>query len=336
MATASSRTLWKGAISFGLVHVPVALHSAVEDTRPKMRMLAQDSGAEVGYKKVDKATGEELAQSEVTKGIAVGTGQYVTLSKEEIREALPKTTQTIEIESFVKLSEIPPVFFNKPYYVSPINKGQKVYALLRDVLQRTGRVGVGKVVVSSKQHLAVVFPHGNALVVNLLRWDDEIRDAGALPLPGSASEMGLTERELKLGEQLVLDLAEDWHPEKFHDEFRAKIEQLVEAKRESGKVLQVESLAPDVVAGPSAEVVDLTELLKRSLKGRTPDLVENEESAAPPPSRRAAGKSPARRAPAHAANDEIERERAAAAESKSPGKARTSVPAPKKRKKGEG
>ena len=313
MATASTRALWKGAISFGLVHIPIALHSATEDIRPKMRMLAQDSGGEVGYKKVDKASGEEIAQEQITKGIEVGTGQYVTVTKEEIREALPKTTQTIEIESFVLLQAIPPIFFNKPYYVSPINRGQKVYALLRDVLQRTGRVGVGKVVVSTKQHLAVVFPHQGALVVNLLRWEGEIRDASALPLPGSASDVGLTERELKMGEQLVLDLADEWHPERFRDEFREKIEQLVEAKRQSGEVRQVETLDEGATA-PSAEVVDLTELLRRSLRGEVPP-------AKAAPARVSAPKPAARRAKV-AANDERAHERAAAAAEKAEPKAR--------------
>lgn len=336
MATTSTRTLWKGAISFGLVHVPVALHSATEDIRPKMRFLDQDSGSPVGYKKVDKATGEEVAQSEITKGVEVGTGQFVTLSKEEIRDALPKTTQTIEIESFVKLQDIPPVFFNKPYYVSPINKGQKVYALLREVLKRTGRVGVGRVVVSTKQHLAVVFPHDRALVVNLLRWSEEIRELGALPLPGDASDVGVTERELKMGEQLVLDLADEWHPERFHDEFKAKIEQLVQAKREAGEVRQVETLGADVM-GPSAEVLDLTELLKRSLKGHAADTAPQEPSAAAPAARKAPAKAPAPRTSKQAANDEMteQRERAAAA-GKAGTKARTSSQAPKRKKKDEG
>lgn len=189
MATGSTRALWKGAISFGLVHIPIALHSATEDIRPKMRLLDQQSGAPVGYKKVDKSTGEEVSQGEITKGVEVGTGQYVTLSKEEIRAALPKTTQSIEIEAFVKLQDIPTFYYNKPYFVSPINRGQKVYALLRDVLKKTGRVGLGRVVISTKQHLAIVLAHGDALVINLLRWEQEIRDVGALPLPGAASDV---------------------------------------------------------------------------------------------------------------------------------------------------
>lgn len=322
MATTSTRTLWKGAISFGLVHVPIALHSAVEDTRPKMRMLAEDSGAPVGYKKVDKSTGEEIAQGEITKGIEVGQGQYVTLSKEEIREALPKTTQTIEIEAFVKLQDVPAPFFNKPYYVSPINRGQKVFALLRDVLKRTGRVGLGRIVVSTKQHLAIVLPQGNGMVVSLLRWNDEIRDMDALPLPGAAETVGVTERELQMGEQLVLDLADEWHPERFRDEFKEKVEQLVEAKRKAGAIKQVEMFPGEEVAAPTADVIDLTELLQRSLKARTAAAQEK----AAPPAKEPAAKT---RAKERAANDEMARVAAAAAPS---GKAKTAVPVSRKKK----
>jgi len=315
MAAASTRALWKGAISFGLVHIPVALHSATEDIRPKMRMLDQDTGAPISYKKVDKSTGEEVATSEVVKGVQVDPGQFVTVSKEEIREALPKSTQIIEIEAFVRLQDVPPVFYNKPYYVSPQGRAQKVYALLRDVLRRTGRAGLGRVVVSSKQHLAVVFPMGDGMVVNLLRWHQEIRHNN-LPLPGPAEVVGVTERELKMGEQLVLELADEWHPERFRDEFAQKVMELVEAKRQAGEITQVEVLAPDSMT-PASEVVDLTELLRRSLKtSKAPAHAERTEAA--PLARRRNSK--------QAANDEIATERAAAAAAKkaSP-KSRTSV-----------
>lgn len=320
MATAP-RALWKGAIAFGLVHVPVALHSAIEDTRPKFKMVAGESGSAVGYKKVDKATGQEVSNEEISKGVDVGAGQYVTLTKEEIAQALPRTMQTIEIEAFVKLADIPPVFFNKPYYTSPQGRGQKVYALLRDVLRRTGRVGIGRVVVSSKQHLAVVIPQGNALLVNLLRWSEEVRDPAALPLPGTASELGITERDLELGEQLVLDLAADWDPSQYHDEFKAKLEQLVEAKRERGEVLQVE---PAHEALPSAEVIDLTELLRRSLKASAAGAVSPTEPvlAAAKPARTSARKP----LPKDAANDPAAARDRAAAASRADGKSTTAVP----------
>ncbi|HYD75323.1 Ku protein [Ramlibacter sp.] len=324
-APAPSRALWKGSISFGLVFIPIALHSATVEIRPKMRMLDADTGAPVGYQKVDKSTGQAVAQADVVKGVEVDKGQFVTLTKDEIREALPKTTQTIEIEAFVKLAEVPTVYFNKPYLTSPTGKAGKVYALLREVLRRTGRVGVGRVVVTSKQHLALVVPHGDGLVVNLLRWHEEIRDQAGLPLPGDAKQEGLSERELKMGEQLVLDLADDWHPERFHDEFAAKVQALIEAKRSAGEVKQVAEIMGAEVLPSSAEVVDLTELLRRSLKGA--DAAAG--AAAGPGKKAVKGRTgPTSR---KAANDE--RERAAAALN-SGGQSRSSTKPGAKRKSG--
>ena len=310
-APAPTRALWKGSISFGLVFIPIALHSATVEVRPKMKMLDAETGAPVGYKKIDKTTGEAVAQADVVKGVEIDKGQYVTLTKDEIREALPKTTQTIEIESFVKLDEVPPVYFAKPYYTSPTGSAKKVYALLRDVLRRTGRVGVGRIVVSTKQHLALVMPYGDGLVVNLLKWHDEIRDQTGLQLPGDAKEVGLKDNEVKMAEQLVLDLADDWHPERFRDEFADKVQALIEAKRKAGEVRQVAAIIGDEVMPASADVIDLTDLLRRSLKGgRTPVV-------APAPAEK-----PTARSTKTAANDE--RERAVAA-SKATGKARTTV-----------
>lgn len=321
MATVSTRVLWKGAISFGLVHIPVAMHSATEESRPKMRLVDSETMSPVGHKNVSKATGEAVAQEDIVKGLEVEKGQFVTLTKEEIREALPRTTQTIGIELFVKAGDIPLVYYNKPYYVSPVSKGQKPFALLRDALRRTGRVGVGRVVVSTKQHLAVVAPYGNGLVVNLVRWAEEVREMEGLPLPGAASSVGVTERELKMAEQLVLDLDGEWKPEEFKDEFREKVEQLVAEKKRTGQVTTLAGLvASEIMPDTSADVIDLTELLRRSLRAKTPEA----ERAARP----AANEPAARRR--KAANDEEPRRAAAA--SKTADKSRATVKPTKKGK----
>lgn len=281
MAATSTRTLWKGAISFGLVHIPIALHSAIEDSRPKMRMIDKETSAPVGYKKIDKTTGAELQQSDIVKGMEVDKGQYVTLTKEEIQEALPRTTGTIAIEAFVKRDEIPLAYFNKPYYISPAARGGKPYALLREVLRQTGRVGLGKVVISTKQHLAIIAPHGNLLTLELLRWAEEIRDTAGLPIPGDAKAEGISERELKMGESLVLDLDEPWSPEKYRDEFREKLEALTEAKRRAGEVTTLAGVVADeIVPQGGADIVDLTELLRRSLRGKAPTVPGDADAAA--------------------------------------------------------
>lgn len=322
MATSSTRALWKGAISFGLVHIPVALHSAIEESRPKMRLIDTETNAPVGHKNISKATGEAVDQADIVKGIETGpsTGQFVTLTKDEIREALPRTTQTIGIEAFVKDTAIQSVYFNKPYYVSPVAKGAKPFALLREVLRRTGYVGLGLVVISTRQHLAVVSAHENGLVLNLLRWAEEIRDMRGLALPGDPDEVGITARELKMGEQLVMDLAEDeFRPERFHDEYREKIEKLVEQKKRVGDITALKGLLADEILPETAEVVDLTELLRRSLRSKLPP----EEKAA----------TPARvsRARTVAANDEVPARAVAA--SKTSAKARTTVKPARSKKK---
>jgi DNA end-binding protein Ku len=315
MAASSTRTLWKGAISFGLVHIPIALHSATEDSRPKFKMIDKETGSAVGYKKIDKSTGAELQQSDIVKGMEVDKGQYVTLTKEEIQQALPKTTGTISIEAFVKREEIPLAFFNKPYYISPAARGGKPYALLREVLRQTGRVGLGKVVISTKQHLAIIAPQGNLLTLELLRWAEEIRDVAGLPIPGDAKAEGLSDKELKMGESLVLDLDEPWSPEKYRDEFKEKLEALTEAKRKAGEVTTLAGVVADeIVPQAGADVVDLTELLRRSLRGKTGEsaAAANDEPAAAPRKR------------SKAANDDEHEARKAAAK-KSSAKSSTSV-----------
>ena len=306
-APASSRTVWKGAISFGLVHIPIALYGATAETRPKFKMIDKGSMSPVGNKQVSKTTGEAVTPEEIVKGIEVDDGQFVVLTKEEIREALPKATQTIEIESFVDAAEIPSLYYQKPYHVAPGARGQKAYALLRDTLKKTGKAGIAKVVIATKQHLAALMPMGNGLVLNLLRWADEVREAPAAVAGDAAAAP--TERELKMAEQLVNDMADAWSPDLFRDEFKEQLNALIQRKAAMGDTAAIQPLPGQEVAQPSADVIDLTELLKRSLQGK----------AAP-------AKSTAREA---AANDEVPEKKKAAA-SKSSSKARTSVkPAPR-------
>ena len=319
-APTSSRTLWKGAISFGLVHIPVTLHSATAENRMKFNLLDKSSMTPVGNKQVNKATGEAMQREEIVKGFEVEKDQFVVLTPDEIKEALPRSTQTIDIEAFVEREQIPSVYFHKPYYVSPAGKGgQKPFALLRETLVRTGKVGVAKVVISTKQHLALLLPQGNGLVLNLLRWSDEVRDTAGLAWPGE--DVTVSAGELKMAEQLVDAMAGDWQPDLFHDEFREKLMALVEEKARAGGLRTVAPLPGEDVPA-SAEVIDLTELLRRSLKGNAP-------AATAPAAKKAA---PRREV---AANDDVPPLKKAAAR-KSPGTARASAPAkaPARRKSG--
>ncbi|MEJ8853723.1 Ku protein [Variovorax robiniae] len=271
-APTSTRSLWKGAISFGLVHVPIALYSATEESDLDFRMLDKRSMDPVGYKRVNKKSGKEVAMADIVKGIEWEDGRFVLLSPEEIEKAYPKTTHTIEIESFVPIDDIPFVYLEKPYYTAPINRGQKVYALLREALASSRKVGVAKVVIANKQHLAVLMPCGPALVLNLLRWGGEIRSWEALKLPPQGVEAaGLKKSEMAMATQLIDEMSAAWNADKFRDSFHAEIMKLVETKASEGEVEQVEKIEASPASAPSGKnVVDLTELLKRSL-GKKPE-----------------------------------------------------------------
>ncbi|MDH6592530.1 DNA end-binding protein Ku [Variovorax sp. TBS-050B] len=264
------RVLWKGAISFGLVHIPVALYSATSSQGIDFDWLDKRTMDPVGYKRINKKTGKEIARENIVKGIEYEDGEYVVLSPKEIEDAYPKTTQTIEIESFVPANGIPFVYLERPYYVAPINRGTKVYALLRETLQRTGRIGVARVVIQTKQHLAALVPVGAGLVLNLLRWGADIRPWDELPLPSeNAKKAGLTERELKMAEQLVEDMSGEWDPDRFKDEFKDEIMRLVERKVAAGQTETVTPIEPEesqTIENRGAKIIDLTELLQRSLR----------------------------------------------------------------------
>jgi DNA end-binding protein Ku len=264
----ASRALWKGAISFGLVHIPVSLHSATIESGVDFDWLDKRSMDPVGYKRVNKRTGKEIAKEHIVKGVAYGKDRYVVLSGEEIEAVYPRSTQSIEIEAFVSMAEVPFVYLDRPYYLAPVAKGQKVYALLREALLRTQRIGLARVVIQTKQHLAALVPAGPALVLMLLRWSDDIRSWEDLKLPPAGEKAaGLKAAELKMAEQLIEDMSTGFDPSKYADRFKEQVMALVEKKARAGKaetVLEPEEEAP----AKGADVIDLTELLQKSLRGK--------------------------------------------------------------------
>ncbi len=272
MASTPSRVLWKGGINFGLVHIPVALHSATSEHAIDFDWLDKRTLDPVGYKRVNKKTGKEIPKEQIVKGVAVeGHDRYVVLSDEEIKAAYPRQSQSIEIESFVGAEEIPFVFLDRPYYLEPLPRGEKVYALLRETLLQTRRVGVARVVIQTKQHLAALVAVGPGLVLNLLRWGEDVRPWSNLKLPPEGSKAaGLKDSELKMAAQLVDDMTRPFKPEEFADSFQKSVMALVHRKAEAGEaheVTQPEALESDL---KSADVIDLAALLKQSL-GRGTD-----------------------------------------------------------------
>ena len=263
------RAIWKGAISFGLVHVPVGLFPASRDVGIDFDWHDKRSMDPVGYKRVNKRTGKEIAREHIVKGIQQEDGDYVVLSEDQIKAAYPKATQTIEIECFVTAAEIPFTLLEKPYYLEPIGKGEKVYALLREAMAQAGVIGIARVVIRSKEHLAAVVPTGAALMLNTIRWASEIRSPEDLRLP-AAGKAALKPAELKMATQLIGDMTQPWDPQAFSDEFTGAIHALVRRKLAAGDTQQVTALEGAAQSTQASNVVDLTELLAKSLAGRKP------------------------------------------------------------------
>ncbi|AGE25587.1 MULTISPECIES: Ku protein [Pseudomonas] len=261
------RSIWKGAISFGLVHIPVSLVSATSSQGVDFDWLDKRSMDPVGYKRINKTTGKEVTKEHIVKGVAYEKGRYVVLSEDEIRSAHPKSTQTIEIIAFVASDQIPLQNIDTPYFLAPDKRGGKVYALLRETLKKTGKVALANVVLHTKQHLAALMALDSALVLVMLRWPAEVRSLDELELGSDVIKPSLAKGELDMAKRLVEDMSADWKPEEYRDSFQEKIMALVEKKAKAGKIEDVES-AEGVEERKSADVIDLTELLKRSLAGK--------------------------------------------------------------------
>jgi DNA end-binding protein Ku len=230
----------------------------------------------VGYKRINKSTGKEIASKHIVKGIEYEKDRYVVISENEITAAHPKATQTIDIFAFVDITDIPLINIRKPYFLSPDRKGEKVYALLRETLVKTGKVGLANLVIRTRQRLAVLMPLDSALVVVMLRWPEEVRSLDQLNLGEEVSDPKLSKQELDMARKLVENMTSEWKADDYRDSFEEKILKLVEEKAKAGKIESVEQADEAQEERRSANVVDLTELLKRSLASK------GKSKAAPP------------------------------------------------------
>jgi DNA end-binding protein Ku len=262
-----ARALWKGAISFGLVNIPVEMYSAEDRKSFSFSMLDKKDLSPVGYKRYNKSTGKEVAWGDIVKGYEYSKDEYVVLSDEDFKQANVKATQTIDIRAFVDADEIPLEYYETPYYLAPAQRGGKVYALLRETLVETGRVAVAEVVLRTTPHLGVVYPNGKALMFNTLRYQDELRDPSGIELPPEGlKSAGVTAKEVQLAKRLVDDMTEKWDPSQYkntyHDDLMARIEEKVKA----GQATEITKPSKEGTH-KSAQVIDLAELLKQSLGG---------------------------------------------------------------------
>ncbi|MCV4283462.1 non-homologous end joining protein Ku [Pseudomonas capsici] len=263
-----ARAIWKGAISFGLVHIPVALVSATSSQGVDFDWLDKRSMDPVGYKRINKVTGKEVASQNIVKGVEYEKDRYVVLSEEEIRSAHPRATQTIEIFGFVDSQQIPLQNIDTPYYLAPDKRGGKVYALLRETLKDTQKVALANVVLHTREHLAAVMPLDSALVLVILRWPADVRGLDELELTEEVTDVSLTKSERDMARRLVKDMSADWQPDEYRDTFQEKIMHLVETKARKG---HIEEVGTDTAEEErqSADVIDLTDLLRRSLAGKS-------------------------------------------------------------------
>jgi len=259
------RSIWKGAISFGLVNVPVGLYSAERQQELRFNQLDRRTMSRVREKRVDEKTGQEVPYEEIVKGYDTGGGRYIVLSDDELKRANPKATQTVNIIGFVGVDEIDITHYARPFYLAPIGSGKKGYALLRAVLHDSGRVAVAKVVIRTKEYLCAVMARGDVLVLETLRYAYELRDTSELDLPGTDLEaLGLTKPEITMAEQLIEAMTTHWDPEAYRDTYRDDVLRVIEEKERTGAVEEVTSGEGAAEAG-EGKVVDIMALLKRSV-----------------------------------------------------------------------
>jgi len=265
-----SRALWKGAISFGLVHIPVELHPAEQRHGMSFSMLDKRDLSPVGYKRVSKKTGKEVAWEQIVKGYEYEKDRYVVLSDEDFRRANVEATQTVDIASFVPASDIPPQFFETPYYLVPTERGKKVYALLRDTLKNAKKVAVAQVVIRTTPHLAAVIPEGQVLLLNTLRYVNELRAVDGLSLPAASGKTaGVSAKEAELARKLVEDMSEPWKPGQFVNTYTHDLMKRIEEKIKAGQTEVITEPEEGKPAQRSADIIDLTTLLQQSLAGKT-------------------------------------------------------------------
>ncbi|HYG32587.1 MAG TPA: Ku protein [Methylophilaceae bacterium] len=284
------RAIWKGAISFGLVHIPVELYPAESQKGLDLDMLDRRDFAPVGYKRYNKETGKDIDWNDIVKGYEYEKGQYVVLSDEDLKRANVEATQTIDIVNFVDTEEVPPIYFEQPYYLAPTKGGDKVYVLLRETLRKAGKIGIAQVVIRTKQRLAALMPMENAIVLNLLRYGDEIRPLKDITLPDATSKKAaVSDKEIKMAMSLLEDMTEPWDPMAYHDTYREDVMALVEKKIKANQTKTVTQPEKDEERQPAASnVVDLMELLRKSIntkktggKGQTEEDDEEEEEDKP-------------------------------------------------------
>ena len=299
----AARPIWNGILSFGLLNVPVALMSGERRIDLSFRMLDARDNTPIRYERVNAETGEEVPWKDIVKAFEYDKGSYVVLETEDIKSAAAERHESIDIDTFVDINDISPQFFEKPYVLVPGKKAEKGYVLLRETLKRTGRVGVAKVVIRTREYLCAVMPKGDALLLIILRYPQEVVDVGDYVLPaGKAEAYRVTDKELQMAEQLIESMSGTWNPGEYKDEFRDRLSKVIDERlRSKGKVSKKDLVDADTPEDAATNVVDFMALLQKSLatNKRTPASSETPTTKDAPAKKKAASKkAPAEKKPA--------------------------------------
>jgi DNA end-binding protein Ku len=280
-----ARAIWSGAISFGLVNVPVKLYSATSPKTVRFHQLSSKTGARIRQKRVDPTTGDEVPYEEIVKGYEITPDRYVLISNDELEALDPKATRTIDIEEFVDLAEIDPIYYDHSYYLAPATGGAKAYRLLLEAMREVGKVAIGKIVIRSKQQLCALRPTGDVMALSTMLFGDEVLPPDRLDELDALGEAEATKRELTMAQQLIDSLSAEFDPEKFKDEYRERVLELIERKA-AGEEIAVAPEAEDTAPAP-----DLMAALEASLaevRSGSSDTPPAEEAK---PTKRASSKS---------------------------------------------
>jgi DNA end-binding protein Ku len=353
-----ARSMWKGAISFGLVHIPVELYPATTEHSLDLHMLDRRDFAPIGFKRYNKNTGKEVSWDDIIKGYEYATDEYVVLSDEDLRRANPEATQTIDILAFVDAGQVPLIYYEQPYYLAPGKGGDKVYALLRETLRDVGKIGIANVVIRIKQHLAALVCVGDTIVLITLRYPDEIRPTDELKIPDENSKAAqVTPKELQMARALVEGMSERWKPNQYHDTYREDVMAMVKKKIAAKQTKTITMPEPEEDKPAKSNVIDLVSLLQASLgkkpavhagddddddddppprKSRKPAADEDDDADDAPPPR--ARKATSSHAPVHARATAAKKPAAKKAVAKAPAKkavakSTTAAKAPARRRK---
>ncbi|KTD15977.1 Ku protein [Legionella lansingensis] len=262
-----ARPVWKGYISFGLVAIPINLHTVEKKNELRFHLLDSRDKSRIHYERINTETGKEVPWEDVVKAYEFKKDNYVILKDEDFERAAPEAYKTIDIEEFVNIEEISHLYFERPYYAIPNSANQKAYVLLREALKKTKKVGVAKVVIRTKQYLAIIMPYEDTLVLNLIRFQQEIRKPDEFQLPtGNLKSYRITERELDLAITLVNDMTGKWNPEKYHDEYREALMKWIKSKTSAKE--HTTSKKSKIITKKSDDVIDFMSLLKESIKNK--------------------------------------------------------------------